>query len=170
MAGKGAGYAGEIASRKAGGVTVVVTGDKILDANLAALPKKLHNKLIKGSLKRSGKTLLSEFRNIVSTEAYDTGAYMRATSVKQATKLKGKGIGVTLHVAPEKLKKIQQKKKGRTVDHYYPASLEFGYTARDGTKIPAVGAQRRALYDNATTYRDYFMSDLRQLVAEAGRA
>jgi hypothetical protein len=190
VAGKGEAYLAEIAFRKSGGkrVDVLVTGDKELDAKLKLLPKKLHDKLVKGALKSSGKILLAEYRGIVRTEAYDTGGMMRSASIKQA-KLKrkdassGKPVGVTLHIDRNKLLAKKLKSTGKTglrkqrdiidvhqadIDemHYYPASIEFGYTRKNGTHVQGIRPQRRALYDNASKYKALFVADLKQLVAQ----
>lgn len=144
---------------------VATTGYADIDTKLSQLPPALQRKFYRGALRKGGNRVKQEFQRIVKDEAYDTGAYMRATSVR-ALKRKKDRIGVSLHVDKSKLIARRQKKTGETKEYYYPASLEFGYTRKNGTHVKPVRAQRRALYDNQKVYLAYFVGDMRQFLAE----
>ncbi len=140
---------------------VIVTGDKELDARLKGLPDKLQNKFTKGAFKKAGIRLLSEFQKIVKAEAYDTGAYHEAATIKPA-KRKRSQRGIGLYVDAEKLAR-----HGEPKQYYYPASLEFGYKRQNGTHVPAIKPQRRALYEHENEYRQAFIEDVHQLINQS---
>jgi hypothetical protein len=164
--------------------TGVMTGVAEIDAKLKLLEPKLQKKFTRQALRKSGKRVLADLRQIIRSEAYDTGAYEKSTGVR-ALKRSRTRIGVSIVVDRNKLQARKLKAQGKvketklkdiltahktTIDeaHYYPASIEFGYKRKDGTEVEAIKPQRRSLYDNKATTITNFQTDMQELVREAG--
>lgn len=151
---------------------VVVTGFKELDAKLRMMPNALQKKLIRGALRKCGKRLSREAVRIIEAEAYDTGTLARSIKVKSMKRSKTR-IGVSVMPPRDVLVKnyanAQQKDRKKSGNatfekpktDYYPAFVEFGTESQ-----PAKKPFRRALYDNANVYREYFKADMKQFIAE----
>lgn len=148
---------------------VFVTGVAELDAKLIAMPPAMQRKFVRGALRKGGKRLTKEAQRIIQAEAYDTGALHKSLKVR-SLKRSRKRVGIALLPDRDKLFANYRKKhdgkpphpaKGETDPHYYAASIEFGTEHQ-----PAVRPFRRALYENAKVYQEYFVADLRQFIAE----
>lgn len=151
---------------------VVVTGFKELDAKLRGMPNAVQKKFIRGALRRGGKRLTQEAVRIVQAEAYDTGTLAKSIKVKSRKRSRTR-IGISVMPPRDVLFKnyanAQQKDRKKSGNatfakpkkDYYPAFVEFGTDTQ-----PAVNPFRRALYDNANVYREYFKADMRQFIAE----
>src|SRR5262245_23165176 len=112
-------------------------------------------------MRSSSKLVAKDAKRIVKREAYDTGAFAQSIGVR-ALKRSRKRIGVGIFVDRAKLFALLFKKKTGVKlglkalkaggleegEHYYPASIEFGWTQKDGTFHPPVKPMRRALYEN----------------------
>lgn len=162
----------------------VMTGVADIDAKLKALEPKIQKKFTRQALRKSGKRVLSDLRAIIRAEAYDTGAYEKSTGVRAMRRSRTR-LGVSIVVDRNKLQARRLKAKGKVEEkklkdiltvhkakideaHYYPASIEFGYTRKDGSEVAAIKPQRRALYDNKATTITNFQADMRELIREAG--
>jgi len=151
-----------------GGKLVIVTGYRELDAKLRNLPPALQRKFVRGALRKANKRINQEIQRILKAEAYDTGAFAKSIKAK-ALKRSRKRIGVATFTDTDKLYALYESKhgrkphpaKGQTEPFFYPAVIEFGSVTHQ-----AVAPMRRALYDNAAVYREYFKADLRQFIAE----
>lgn len=153
----------------AAGKLVIVTGFKELDAKLRTMEPKLQRKFIRGALRKGGKRLQQEAKRIIRTEAKDTGALEKSVGAPKALKRSRKRIGVSVMPDRDKLfanyrakhgGKAPSPMAGHNDPHYYAASIEFGTETQE-----AVRPFRRALYDNAKVYQEYFKADLREFIA-----
>lgn len=150
------------------GKLVIVTGFKQLDDKLRNMPAALQRKFVRGGLRKGTKRLIQEIRRIIKTDAYDTGAFYGSLKAK-ALKRSQKRVGVATFTDTDKLyAKYEQKHghkphpaKGETQPFFYPAVLEFGSETQEPVK-----PLRKALYDNASIYREYFKADVLQFIAE----
>lgn len=153
---------------------VIVTGVAQLDAVLRTLEPKIQKKFTRKSLRNVGKLVMAAAKAIVQAEAYFTGTLYKAFKLR-AVKRKRNAIGVSMFINREKLfanytaeyGHPPNPRKGETEPHYYPASIEFGFTRPDGTEVPAIRPMRRALYDNAEAFKQFFANDLREIIQEA---
>lgn len=149
--------------------TVILTGDKELDARLKQLEPKLQKKLTRKALRKGGKRVLTKFQDIVDAEAFETGAYRKSAKIRALKRSRNK-LGVTIHVDRDKYFAEYEKqyghkptpRHGETEPHYVPATIEFGDERHE-----AVRPQRRALYENETQIKRDFVSDMKELVREA---
>lgn len=147
---------------------IFVTGDGELDKILSGLEPKMQRKFVRGALRKSTKRITKEYQRLVADEAYDTGALAKSARAK-ALKRSRKRVGVAMFIDREKLfaryaakhGKPPHPAKGSSDPFYYPAVVEFGDKTHE-----AVRPMRRALYDNAAVYHEYFLADLRQFVNE----
>lgn len=148
---------------------VFVTGFRELDDKLRAMEPKLQRKFVRGALRKGGKRLQQEAKRIIKSEARDTGAFEQSIKVK-ALKRSRKRVGIQMLPERDKLfakyaakhdGKEPHPAKSESEPFYYPAAIEFGTETH-----VAVKPMRRALYDNAEVYREYFKADLTQFIAE----
>lgn len=147
---------------------VIVTGYAQLDAKLRGMPAAIQKKFVRGGLRKGSKRIVREFQRIVRAEAFDTGVLSRAAKPK-ALKRSRKRVGVSVFIDRDKLFAKYAAKHGRpphpskgsSEPHYYAASIEFGTEHQE-----PVRPMRRALYDNAGVYREYFKADVLQFIAE----
>lgn len=152
----------------AAGNLVVVTGYREVDAKLRSLEPKIQRKFVRGALRKCTKRLNRELQRILKAEAYDTGSYAKSIKAK-ALKRSRNRIGVATYTDTTKLYARYEAAhghkphpaKGRSEPFFYPAVLEFGSDTQE-----ALAPMRRALYDNADTYREYFKADVLQFIAE----
>lgn len=153
------------------GKLVVVTGFKELDAKLRNMPPALQRKFVRGGLRKGTKRLIQEAKRIIKQHAYDTGAFHDSLKAK-ALKRSRKRVGVATFTDTSKLYAMQQQRRAKRdlkrgllsavkKEFFYPAIIEFG----DEHHEP-VRPLRKALYDNANIYRDYFRADLTQFIAD----
>lgn len=151
---------------------VVVTGFKELDAKLRDMPNAVQRKFIRGALRRGSKRLTRDAVRIVKAEAYDTGALaksIKVVSLKRSKKRIGISVMPPRNVLFKNYANAQQKVRKKSGNatfakpktDYYPAFVEFGTD-----KQPAVKPFRRALYDNANVFREYFKADMLQFIAQ----
>lgn len=152
----------------AAGKLIFATGFEEIDAKLRAMPTALQRKFVRGALRKGGKRLTQAAKQIIRSEARDTGALEQSVKVK-ALKRKRSRVGVEVFPERDKLfTKYAAKHEGRqphpakdgTEPYYYPAVIEFGNATHR-----AVSPFRRALYDNAAVYREYFGADVREFIA-----
>lgn len=153
--------------------TPVVTGYKEIDRKLQAFAPKVQKKLLRQSLRKGGKRVLSRFKAIARAEAHDTGVYEKSASVK-AMKRSRSRVGVSVVVDRDKYLAKYAAAYGKPPSSagggepfYVPAALEFGYIARDGSHVEGIRAQRRALYENESQVKGDFVSDMREAIREA---
>lgn len=171
--------------------TVIVTGDKELDAKLGGLSPKLQKKFTRQALRKSGKRVLTKFRAIVQTEAFETGALMDSASVR-AMKRSRTRLGVTIFIDRKKLFRLRQARLNKVARKEAIANLKSqGVKAKDAKRLtsnvtapvrtddanyypafmefgtPTIAAkkpQRRALYENKAKTLADFRSDMQELV------
>lgn len=156
------------ASTAVTGKLVIVTGFRELDAKLRNMPAALQRKFVRGGLRKGSKRLVKEIKQIIRAEAHDTGAFEKSIKVK-ALKRSNKRVGVATYTDTDKLYAEYTRKHGRpphpmageTAAFFYPAVLEFGSDTQEPVK-----PLRKALYDNANIYREYFKADVLQFIAE----
>lgn len=153
---------------------VVVTGLAQLDAKLASLEPKLQTKFARKSLRAVAKKVVAAAKAIVQAEAYNTGTLWKAFKVRALKRKRGR-IGTSMFVDREKLFAAYASQyghpphpaKGQSTPWYYLASIEFGYQRKGGASVPAIRPMRRALYDNAEAFKQFFVSDIQELIREA---
>lgn len=144
---------------------VVVTGHEEIDRRLAMLSPRLQKKIVRQSLRKAGKLVDSNFKEIVESEAYASGAYMRSTKIRALKRSRGR-IGTEFHVDREKYFQEYESEYGhkphpahdQSDPFYVPAVIEFG----SETQAP-IRPQRRALYDNEAQILTFIKDDLLEL-------
>lgn len=155
---------------------VIVTGLAQLDAKLAAMEPKLTKKFTRKALRNIAKKVVAATRAIVQAEAYFKGVLYKSFKVK-ALKRSRSRIGVQMFVDREKLfadyaaayGHPPHPEQGKSDPHYYLASIEFGYQRKNGEEVRPIRPMRRALYDNAEAFKQFFVTDLRELISEASK-
>lgn len=153
---------------------VFLTGLAQLDAKLASLEPKLQKKLARKSLRSIAKKVVAAAKSIVQAEAYNTGALYKNFKVR-ALKRSRNRIGTSMFVDREKLFADYAARYGHTPNpakgekepFYYLAAIEFGYQRPSGEQVEAVRPMRRALYDNANEFKQFFVTDIQELIREA---
>lgn len=143
--------------------TVVVTGDKEIDARLRAFPAKVANKFTRKALREATKRVREEF---IQRVPVDTGALKRSSTVR-ALKRSTKRIGAMVVVKTDKMLDIREKVTGKRPkwqgqDFYYPAIIEYG-----SARVPAQAPMRKALYENKEYTVSRFKASLREAIASA---
>ena len=134
----------------------------------------MQNKFVRSALRKSGKKVKSDFQAIVKAEAFETGAYLRSTTVR-ATKRSRSKVGVSLQVDTLKFAReylagygdFPTSMAGESRPFFVPAAIEFGYRLRNGNHVGAIKPQRRALYGNKRNVRSNFIRDLQAIIKEA---
>lgn len=143
--------------------TIIVTGDKELDARLRAFEPKVRNKFARKALREATKRVREEF---IKRVPVDTGALKRSSTVR-SLKRSTKRIGAMVVVNTTKLYDIRQKGSGKRPqwqgqDFYYPAVIEYG-----SINVPAQAPMRKALYENKEYTVSRFKASLREAIASA---
>lgn len=146
---------------KAGG-GVIVTGDEALDKLLATLTPKLQKKLSRQATRKSAKDIvLPEARNRVPVDTGDLDDSLTVRAVKRSRNKIG-------HMVATKDGFF----KG---DQFYGGMIEFGTKERAHKSGKSVGSiqphkfafLRPAIYDNEARIKSMYVSDVRELIAEA---
>ena len=142
---------------------IKVKGLSEIRAALRRLPGELSRKAVRGAAQKS----LGLFRDEARRRAPKrTGALRRAITAA-AYKGRGDDIEGRIYVSSRVLKIAKTQEQRRV---FYAHLVEFGFTARDGTRVPGKGFMRAAFESKKDDVIDEFIQETRQRLAQAVRA
>ena len=149
-------------------LSLIITGDKQLDATLATLPVKLQKKGIRKATRKAAKFVLADVK---SSAPYDEGNLEASLQVRTAKKTSGRPLsrGTFGHA-------VATRNGWFGGDEFYGGFVEFGTKRRSAHGknrgvVDAVEFMQHALYGNRQAILQLFRAELsealRQIAAEA---
>lgn len=147
-------------------VSVVVTGDKKIDAALKRLEKKLRNKTVRKAARTAAKKALNDFRQRVPVESGSLRDATKVRAMKRSKATRG-ALGASLVVDRKRLfanyeartGKLPGSRKQDDEPFFYPTVIEFG----DADTEPEAPL-RKAVYGNEEQIRRIFLTELKLLL------
>lgn len=153
-----------------------IDGFEELEAALKVL-EKLPQKCVTGAAKDGAKIVLAAAKELAPVDSGDLkkGIVMKGERRKKGKKVYDIGMDPNMRdvysrqTATGKRRTVKSggKVKYKDGDYYYPASMEFGFMKKDGTKVPGHHFLHNALANNAALVEEKMLKKLLELINQA---